>query len=71
MGTFDNLKYEENKNKGNSSLGVVGKRIYLVFNQHSLDSAYSSLEKANERLADNKTRFGEQDGMYVVSRVVE
>lgn len=49
----------------------VGKRIYLAFADHTCDSAYSTLEKANERLKQIKDQYPDMDGVYVISREVE
>lgn len=52
-------------------LFIVGKRIYLTFADHTCDGAYSTLEKANERLEQIKAEYPDMDGIYVISREVE
>ena len=53
------------------AIPIVGKRIYLTFADHNCDSSYSTLEKANERMALIKEQNHDMDGVYVISREVE
>jgi len=61
----------ENHEQGNSSLGVVSKRIYLTFADFTCDGAYSTLEKANERIVRIVDEYPDMEGVFVISREIE
>lgn len=54
-----------------NTLTNVSKRIYLTFANHNCDSAYSTLEKANQRVKQIKDEKPDMEGVYVISRDVE